>query len=145
MTDETLLVNEHLKKINQLDAIIFCKTPQKSLAMERPVVEQRQDQHEVRHVWSMGVLLFLLREIQMSTQVIWKYFTKKCQNKFDFRDIILNFSKMVCVLPSTLCITGEIIWHQDIRVTHCQCSAMSFIFTQYSFCNSFRHGLIGPL
>ena len=26
-----------------------------------------------------------------------------------------------------------------IRVTHCQSSAMSFIFTQYFFCNSFRH------
>ena len=78
----------------------------------------------------------------MSTQVIWK-----CQNKVDFPDVIFNFSKMVCVLPSTWCMTGELwprrfIWHQDIRVTHCQSSAMSFIFTQYSFCNSFRHGLV---
>ena len=31
---------------------------------------------------------------------------KKCQNKVDFLDIIFNFSKMVCVLPSTLCMTG---------------------------------------
>ena len=136
---------------NQLDAIVFCfftrTTPQKNLNTEWPVVEQRQDQHEVWHVWSMGVLLSLLREIQMSTQVIWIYFTKKCQNKVNFPDDILNFSKMVFVLPSTLCMAGELwlrrfIWHQDIRVTHCQSSAMSFIFTQYSFCNSFRHGLI---
>ena len=28
------------------------------------------------------------------------------------------------------------------RVTHCQNSAMTFVFTRYSFCNSFRHGLI---
>ena len=77
----------------------------------------RQDQHKVRHVWSMGVLLFLLREIQMSTQVIWNYFTKKFPNKFDFRDVIFNFSKMLCVLPSSLCMTQELwprrfIWHQ---------------------------------
>ena len=53
----------------------------------------------------------------------------------------------MCFL-STLCMTGELwpsrfIWHQDIRVTNCQSSAMSFIFTQYSFCNSFIHGLLG--
>ena len=113
---------------------------QKKLTTKGPVVEQR-------HAWSMGVLLFLSREIQMSTQVIWKYFTTKCKNKVDFPDIIFNFLKMVFVLPSTLCMTGELwprrfIWHQDIRVTHCQSSAMSFIFTQYSFFNSFRHYLI---
>ena len=28
------------------------------------------------HVWSIGVLIFILRETQMSTQVIWKYFKK---------------------------------------------------------------------
>ena len=66
-----------------------------------------------------------------------------------FLDIIFNFSKNFCVLPSTLCMTEELwprrlIWHQDIRVTHCQSRAMSFIFTQYSFCNSFIHGLISP-
>ena len=102
------------------------------------------------YVWSMGVLLFLLREIQMSTQVIWEYFRNKCQNKVNFPDVIFNFSNMVCVLPSTLCMTGELwprrlICHQDIRVTHCQSSAKSFILTQYSFCNSFRHGIICQL
>ena len=64
-----------------------------------------------------------------------------------FPNIICNFSKSLCVLPSTLCMTGELwpwrfIWHQDIRVTHCQSSAMSFIFAQYSFCNSFRHSRV---
>ena len=29
--------------------------------------------------------------------------------------------------------------------THCQSSAMRFVFTQYSFCNSFRHGLLDRL
>ena len=43
--------------------------------------------------------------------------------------------------------TGELwplrfIWHHDLRVTHCQSSAMSFIFMQYTFCNSFKHCLI---
>ena len=37
---------------------------------------------------------------------------------------------------------SRFVWHQYIRVTHCQSSAMSFIVTQYFFCNSFRHGLI---
>ena len=32
--------------------------------------------------------------------------------------------------------------YPNIRVTYCQSSAMSFFFTQYSFCNSFRHGLL---
>ena len=76
-----------------------------------------------------GVLSFLLREIQMSTQVIWKYFNKILQNKVNFPDVILILSKILCVLPSILCMTGEqspsqLIWHQDIRVTHCQSSAM---------------------
>ena len=83
----------------------------------------------------------------MSTQVIWKYFLKKCPNKVDFTDIIFNVSKFLCVLPLTLYMTGQLwlslfIWHQDIKVFHCQYIAMSFIFTQYSFCNSFRQGLL---
>ena len=66
-----------------------------------------------------------------------------------FLDVIFNFSRSLCVLPSTLCMTGELwpgrfIWYQDIRVTHCQSSSMSCIFTQYSFCNSFRHSPICP-
>ena len=39
-----------------------------------------KDQHEVRHVWCIGVLSFLFGEIWMSTQVIWHNFIKKCQN-----------------------------------------------------------------
>ena len=44
---------------------------------------------------------------------------------------------------ATLCMTGELwtssfFWHQDIRVTQLQSSAMTFIFTQYFFCNSLR-------
>ena len=93
-----------------------------------------------------GIIIFIKRNLDVNTGDL-KILHKKCQNKVDFWDIILNFSKMVCVLPSTLCMTGELwprrfIWYQDIRVTHCQSSAMSYIFTQYSFCNSFRHGLI---
>ena len=43
--------------------------------------------------------------------------------------------------------TGELwplrfIWHHDLTVTHCQSSTMIFVFTQYSFCNSFRHCLL---
>ena len=50
-------------------------------------------------------------------------------------------------MNSPLCMFGDIwmswfFWHQDIKVTHFQFSVMSFIFMQYAFCNSFRHGLI---
>ena len=93
-----------------------------------------------------GIIILIRRNSDVNTGDL-KILHKKCQNKIDFPDVILNFSKMVCVLPSTLCMTGELwprrfIWHQDIRVTHCQSSAMSFIFTQNSFCNSFRHCLL---
>ena len=135
----------------QLDGIVFwlfTRTTQNQSGSTRlQAIEQRQDQHKVRHAWSIGVLSFLFREIQMSTQVIWKYFIKKGQNQVYFPGVIFNFFKSLRVLPSTLCMTGELwpsrlIWHQDIRVTHCQSSDMSFIFTQYSFCYSFRQGLI---
>ena len=73
---------------NQFDGEVFCvfthKTPQKNLTTEWPVVEQRQDQHKVRRVWSIGVLLFLLRDIQMSTQVIWTHFTKNVKIRLIF-------------------------------------------------------------
>ena len=56
----------------------------------------------------------------MWTQIIWKYFTEKFQKKAIFHDITSNFTKNFCVLPSTLCMAGELwmsqlIWHQDIR------------------------------
>ena len=80
----------------------------------------------------------------MKTQVTCKYFTKHVQ----IMCIIFNFSKILYSLPSTLCWTGELgplrfIWHHDLRVTHYQSSAITFVFTQYSFCNSIRHGLKG--
>ena len=75
---------------------------------------------------------------------------KPNSNKVDFPDVILNFSKILCGLPSTLFLTGELwplrfIWHHDLRVTHCESSAMTFVFTQYSFCNSFRQGILPSL
>ena len=125
----------------------FTRTTQnKSRTTKYLAVEQRQDQHEVRHVWSIGVIPFVLIEIQMWTQVTSKYFTKKFPNKVDFPDVISIFPKIWCGLPSTLFLTGELwplrfIWHHDLWVTHCQSSAMTFVFTQYSFRNSFRQGL----
>ena len=89
---------------------------------------------------------FILRNMDVNSRDL-KILHKKCQNQVYFPDVIFNFSKSVCALPSTSCITGELspsrfIWHQYIRVTHCQSSAISFLFTQYSFYNSFKHGLI---
>ena len=93
-----------------------------------------------------GIIIFIKRNSDVNTSDL-KLLHKKCPNKVDFRDVIFNFSKMLCVLPSTSGMTRELwprrfIWHQDIRVTHCQSSAMSFIFTQYSFWTSFRHCLL---
>ena len=65
--------------------LLFTRTTKnKSRTTKYPAVEQRQEQHKVRHVWSIGVLSFLFREIWMSTPVIGKYFIKKCQNKVYF-------------------------------------------------------------
>ena len=94
------------------------------------------------------IIIFIRKNSDVNTGNL-KILHKKCQNKDNFQDIIFNFSKMSCVLLTTLCMTGELrprrfIWHQDIRVTHCQFGAMSFILTQYSFCNSVRHGLLFP-
>ena len=41
---------------------------------------------------------------------------------------MFNFSKILCGMPSTLCLTGELwplrfIWHHDLRVTHWKSSA----------------------
>ena len=58
-----------------------------------------------------------------------------CQNMAYFEDAKLNFSNIFCCLPTTLGMTGElwmsrIFWHPDIRITHCQSSARSFVFKQ---------------
>ena len=62
-------------------------------------VEQRQDQHKVRHVWSIGIISYVLREIQMWTQVTWKYFTKNVQIRLIFQTLSLISPKfdVVCL------------------------------------------------
>ena len=76
---------------NQLDAIVFvfftCRTQNQSRIIKWPAVEQ-QDQDKVRHVWSIGVISFVLKEIQMWTKVI----RKKHPNNVDFPEVIFNFS-----------------------------------------------------
>ena len=57
-----------------------------------------------------------------------KILHKKMPN---FPDFIFNFSKILCGLPLTVFLTGELwqlrfIWHHDLWVTHCQSSAMTF-------------------
>ena len=113
------------------------------IAGSRAKTRSRQSQTCVKY---RGTII-CFREIQMWTQLIWKYFTKKSPNKVDFPEFIFNFSKILWGLPWTYCLTGELwplqfIWHHDLRVTHCQSSAMIFVFTQYSFCKSFRHCLL---
>ena len=91
-----------------------------------------------------GNIICIKRNTDVNTGDL-KILNKKMSKKVDFPDDIFNFSNILCGLPSTLCLTGELwplrfIWHHDLRVTHCQSSAMTFVFTQYSFCNSFWHG-----
>ena len=50
---------------------------------------------------------------------------KKCPNKVDLPVVIFNFSKILCGLPSTLCLTGELWPLRDHLVTHCQSRAMT--------------------
>ena len=113
------------------------------IAISRVKKRSRQSQTCVKY---RGIIICIKRNTDPNTSDM-RILHKKCQNKVDFLDVIFNFSKIKCVSSSTLCMaeklwTSRFIWHQDIRVTHYQSSAMSFIFTQYSFCNSFIHGLI---
>ena len=65
------------------------KTQNQSGIIKQSAVEQRQDQDEVRHVWRIGVISFVLRQIPMWTPGIWKNFPRKLPNKVDFLDVIL--------------------------------------------------------
>ena len=113
------------------------------IASSRAKTRSTQSQTCVKY---RGNIICIKRNTVVNTGDL-KILHKKFPNKVDFPDIIFNFSKILCGLPSTLCLTRELwplrfIWHHDLRVIHCQSSAMSFIFTQYSFCNSFIHSLI---
>ena len=112
------------------------------ISISRAKIRSTQSQTCVKY---RGSIIFIKRNTDVNTGDL-KILHKKCPNKVDYPDVIFNFSKILCGLISTLCLTGELwplrfIWHHDLRVTHCQSSAMTFVFTQYSFCNSFRHGL----
>ena len=80
-----------------------------------------------------GNIIFIKRNTDVNTgdlKVLHNFFP----NKVDFPDDINNFSKNLCGLPSTFFLTGELwplrfIWHYDLRVTHCQSSAKTFVFT----------------
>ena len=66
--------------------------PKKSRTTKYKAVEQRPDQHKVRHVWSIGVISFVLREIYRCEHR-WpkntsQFFSSK---KVNFSDIISNF------------------------------------------------------
>ena len=53
-------------------------------------------------MWSIGVLSFVLIEIHMWTQVIWKYFLKKIQKWLIFKTLSLISPSfhMVCLQPN---------------------------------------------
>ena len=90
---------------------------------------------------------------------VWGYYycyQKKfrCQRRWsentsqNFFKIMLIFQSFFLFLQNGMCFAFNFmhelwprgfIWHQYIRVTHCQSSAMSFIFTQYSFRNFLKN------
>ena len=116
------------------------------ISISRAKIRSTQSQTYVK---CRGFIICIKRNTDVNTGDL-KTLHKQCPNEVDFPDIIFNFSKILFGLPSTLCLTGELwplrfIWHHDPRVTHRQSSAMTFVFAQYFFCNSFRHGLLGPL
>ena len=55
----------------------------------------------------MGNIIFIQRITDNYTGDL-NIFNQRCQNRVNFPDIIFNFSKLLCVLPSTLCMTGEL-------------------------------------
>ena len=54
-----------------------------------------------------GDIICIKRNTDMNAGDL-KILHKKFLNKVDFPDVIFNFSKIVCGLPSTLCLTGEL-------------------------------------
>ena len=54
-----------------------------------------------------GIIILIKKNSDVNTGDL-KILHKKCQNKVDFQDVIFNFSKMSCILPTTLCMTGEL-------------------------------------
>ena len=54
-----------------------------------------------------GIIIFIKRNTDVNTGDL-KIPHKEYQNKVDFPNVIFIFSKVSCVLPLTLCITGEL-------------------------------------
>ena len=113
------------------------------ISSNRPKTRSTRSQACVKY---RGNIIFIKRNTDMNTGDL-KILHKKMSNWGWFSRHYLYFSNILCGLPSTLFLTGELwplrfIWHHDLRVTHFQSSAMTFVFTQYPFCNSFRQGLI---
>ena len=91
-----------------------------------------------------GVITFIKRNTDVSTSDV-KYFMKFVWNRFVFHNITFNSFKNngFCLQShSRLESYGR---HSSFgtKISGSQLfSAMSFVSTQYSFCNSFRHGLV---
>ena len=101
-------------------------------------------------LWSCFILISKSLSLILLLQRLW-YFSMCSFNSVSSSHMIphiVHFLTFLCFfIMCSLCLTGELgplrfIWHHALRVTHCQSSAMIFVFTQYSFCYSFRHGLL---
>ena len=92
-----------------------------------------------------GNIIRIKRNTDVNTGNL-KILHKKMSKWSWFLRRFVQFLKKIMWFAFNLCLTGELwplhfIRHHVLRVTHCQSSAMTFVFMQYSFCNSISHGL----
>ena len=111
--------------------------------------EEKQDQHQVSHAWRNRYYLFFIirRNIVANKNNLKKKITKIVKlwhisrHYLQFLQWFLSFA--FNIMHDWWAMNVQLLFHQDFRDTHCQSSAMIFfIVKQYSFWNSFRHGLI---
>ena len=97
-------------------------------------------------MWSIGVKSFVLREIQMWTQISGNISQKMSKKGWFFKPYHQFFQNLIWLAFNLMLDWWPLwfIWYHDLRVINCQSIAMIFVFTQYSFWNSFRQGLIHP-
>ena len=97
-------------------------------------------------MWSIGSISFVL-----GCEHRWPQNTSQTnvQKKLIFQTLSLISRKIMWFAFNlildwrTMAVTVDLA--RDLKVTHCQFSAMTFVFTQYSFCNSFIQGLLTQL
>ena len=112
------------------------------ISISRAKIRSTQSQTCVKY---RGNIICIKRNTDVNTGNL-KILHKKMSKWSWFLRRFVQFLKKIMWFAFNLCLTGELwplhfIRHHVLRVTHCQSSAMTFVFMQYSFCNSISHGL----